>query len=160
VKSDKFRFLSSETAYDGMGELAEEYARAIQPGLAKLDSTTRRKAEDFLGELPPFKGAPTLVHGDLHSENILVNNGKVVALVDFARAAFADPLVDAAIAEVHLLRTGKEKDEFYSHLSAKRAGPVEWYKLAHCISHLCWSVDEGFDSVTRRSLEVISEVVG
>ncbi|MBW5447688.1 phosphotransferase [Cohnella sp. CFH 77786] len=40
----------------------------------------------------------TLIHGDFHTNNVLVNNNKVIGIIDWPRAAFGDPRFDIALA--------------------------------------------------------------
>lgn len=40
----------------------------------------------------------TLIHGDFHTNNVLVSNNKVVGIIDWPRAALGDPRFDVALA--------------------------------------------------------------
>ena len=64
-------------------EIGAEGARA-------LDRRLRRVPSDLAGEAPVF------AHGDFAPVNVVLRDGKVVALLDFERARIAHPLYDAA----------------------------------------------------------------
>ena len=43
---------------------------------------------------PPWEGAPVWVHGDLHQHNLLVENGRITGVIDFALLSVGDPAAD------------------------------------------------------------------
>jgi aminoglycoside 3'-phosphotransferase-2 len=43
----------------------------------------------------------TLIHGDFHTNNVLVNYNNVIGIIDWPRAAFGDPRFDIALAIRH-----------------------------------------------------------
>jgi aminoglycoside phosphotransferase (APT) family kinase protein len=47
-------------------------------------------------DAPPHHAAPTWVHGDLHPGNVLVDNGALVAVLDFNDLSGGDPATDLA----------------------------------------------------------------
>lgn len=46
----------------------------------------------------PAAGAPVWVHGDIAPGNLILHNGRLVAIIDFGLAAVGDPACDLAIA--------------------------------------------------------------
>src|SRR5262249_24159335 len=56
----------------------------------------------------PWPGAPTWVHGDLHPANILVNAGRISAVIDFGDLTSGDPATDLSVA--WMLRPARERD--------------------------------------------------
>jgi aminoglycoside phosphotransferase (APT) family kinase protein len=57
--------------------------------------------EELLLRLDSDRPAPiasTLIHGDYHTNNVLVSNNCVVGIIDWPRAAFGDPRFDIALA--------------------------------------------------------------
>jgi aminoglycoside phosphotransferase (APT) family kinase protein len=57
--------------------------------------------EELLLRLDSDRPAPiesTLIHGDFHTNNVLVSNNRVVGIIDWPRAAFGDPRFDIALA--------------------------------------------------------------
>ena len=47
---------------------------------------------------PVFGAAPLWLHGDMHSANILTNNGRISAIIDFGDITSGDPASDLAVA--------------------------------------------------------------
>ena len=77
------------------------------------DGSLREAALRRWQELAPFEewdGPPLWVHGDLHTANVVVERGMVVAVIDFGDIAAGDPSVDLAIA--WMLFEGDARDEF------------------------------------------------
>lgn len=57
----------------------------------------QRKVPDFIemcSHVSEHAVLPTLIHGDLHSENVIINDGKLV-FIDWAEACIAHPFMDA-----------------------------------------------------------------
>lgn len=51
-----------------------------------------------LRRAPEWGGAPVWLHGDLHTANILVNDGSISAVIDFGDITTGDPATDLAVA--------------------------------------------------------------
>ena len=68
------------------------------------DGVEWRALRDFCAALEsrPFDGAPVLLHGDLWPRNLLWQDGRVVAILDWEDAALGDPLSDVACALLEL----------------------------------------------------------
>ena len=47
---------------------------------------------------PRWSGPPLWLHGDLHPANVLVNNGRISAVIDFGDMTAGDPATDLAVA--------------------------------------------------------------
>lgn len=60
------------------------------PGLARLI--------DRLAAAPAWGGPPVWLHGDLHTANLLVADGRIVAVLDLGDLTSGDPAVDLAVA--------------------------------------------------------------
>jgi aminoglycoside phosphotransferase (APT) family kinase protein len=48
-------------------------------------------------EAAPWQGPPLWLHGDLHPANVLVNDGRISAVIDFGDITSGDPATDLAI---------------------------------------------------------------
>ncbi|MFJ9620723.1 aminoglycoside phosphotransferase family protein [Streptomyces sp. NPDC101181] len=68
---------------------------------------------------PPFTDRPVWVHGDLQPGNVLVEDGRLTAVIDFGCLGLADPAVDL-IAAWYLL-TGEARETFRTALAADEA---------------------------------------
>lgn len=61
-----------------------------------------------------WQGLPVWVHGDISTGNLIVNKGKLSAVIDFGQLAVGDPACDLAIAWT--LFSGKSREAFRKNL--------------------------------------------
>ena len=61
-----------------------------------------------------WSGPPAWVHGDMAASNLLVENGELVAVIDFGCCAVGDPACDLVIAWT--LFTGRSREAFAAAL--------------------------------------------
>ncbi len=77
-------------------------AERLVEGLDQLgDQVDRGRIEarwDRLVATPPWSGPPVWIHGDLHPRNIVVEGGRLAAVVDFGDMTGGDPAVDLSVA--------------------------------------------------------------
>ncbi len=59
-------------------------------------------------ETPVWSGDPVWIHGDLHAGNLLAENGRVTAVVDFGTMGVGDPACDIMVAWTLLTRETRE----------------------------------------------------
>ncbi len=116
-KENEYKKLAKDLAYF-LNELHEinlangPYSRRGVP-LKKLDVGTRKAIEDLEGEIdiqsvaslwnqlsntPTWNRDPVWVHGDLLSGNIIVQNNRLSAVIDFSDVGIGDPACDLIIA--------------------------------------------------------------
>ena len=83
------------------GPLAERSGRVIEH-LGLTVSGTEASAARAIWETAlaaaPWAGPPAWVHGDLHPANILVNTGRISAVIDFGDLTSGDPANDLSVA--------------------------------------------------------------
>ena len=60
----------------------------------ELQKLIENEFEDFLQNTSAFE--PSLVHGDLYKDNVLVLGNKISAIIDWGYASFGDPAIDIA----------------------------------------------------------------
>ncbi|TRY17516.1 aminoglycoside phosphotransferase family protein [Tessaracoccus rhinocerotis] len=72
----------------------------IRANLARLhlERTALDALVDELAKTSPWRGPAKWLHGDLHSANLLVDGGEIVAVLDFGDLTSGDPAVDLAVA--------------------------------------------------------------
>lgn len=46
----------------------------------------------------PWQGPPVWIHGDLHESNLLVQEGRLTAVIDFGTSGIGDPACDMMVA--------------------------------------------------------------
>lgn len=102
--------LAGSTARDSTHWLTEISRRhkkisRVAPELAERAARIAEALEDAAARLPPHP--PTLIHGDCHPEQMLLDGDRVV-LFDFDEFALGDPMEDLAAFVTRLAPTGTE----------------------------------------------------
>lgn len=84
---------------------------AVRAALAALnalppmvDATAAAAAWDAALRAPAWSAAPVWIHGDLHEGNLLAQNGRLSAVIDFGCMGVGDPAVDIMTAWLYLPR--------------------------------------------------------
>jgi aminoglycoside phosphotransferase (APT) family kinase protein len=80
-----------------------------------LDTDAVTAAWDADLDAPAWNGPPVWIHGDLHAGNLLVNRGRLSAVIDFGGLAVGDPACDFVAAWT--LFSGESRDAFRAALS-------------------------------------------
>ena len=76
-------------------------------------------AEDYPWEWSEWQRPPVWIHGDLSSGNLLVEQGRLSAVIDFGCLGVGDPACDLMVAWT--LLSGKTRDVFGAALSVDDA---------------------------------------
>ena len=63
-----------------------------------VDSARVLRVWDRLVSTPSWSGPPVWLHGDLHPRNLLVDNRRIAAVIDFGDLAAGDPATDLSVA--------------------------------------------------------------
>ena len=79
----------------------EALGEKVIPPLRDHVSTTehdavRRWWEGFIGQLSSWRFTPSLIHGDLSAEHVLVSDQGLVGVIDFGEVRVGDPAFDVA----------------------------------------------------------------
>jgi len=86
-------FLGPPVGEYGFIDLALSQAREWSKSVESFDLTP---VLDWLDDHKPPSDHYVLLHGDYHVKNVLVQNGKIVAVVDWERVSIGDPALDVA----------------------------------------------------------------
>ena len=78
-------------------ERLEQLADGLEPLVAGGAAVVRKRWTELV-DVAPFAVAPRWLHGDLHSANVIVDDGCIIAVVDFGDICAGDPATDLAIA--------------------------------------------------------------
>jgi len=74
-----------------------------------IDAAAVRSALTRLADTPDWVAPPVWLHGDLHSANVLVDEGRIAAVIDWGDITSGDPAVDLAIAWMLFDAAGREE---------------------------------------------------
>jgi aminoglycoside phosphotransferase (APT) family kinase protein len=105
-----------------------------------------------------WHGAPVWVHGDVAAGNLLVEDGRLAAVIDFGSSGVGDPACDMAIAWTFL--SGKSREAFQAALPldaatwARGRGWTLWKALITYAGNL-----EGDPVIALSARHVIDDVL-
>ncbi|GGH49376.1 hypothetical protein GCM10008014_13800 [Paenibacillus silvae] len=83
----------------------------------------------YLKENRPGWVEPTLIHGDFTTDNVLVRDGQITGVIDWAGAAYGDPRYDVALAirpKASAFEEERDKDVFYDAYGKRRLTDEEY----------------------------------
>lgn len=75
-------------------------------GVLDTDAVTAAWDADF--HAPTWEAPPVFIHGDLHGGNLLVNHGRLTAVIDFGGLGVGDPACDFMVAWTFLDAESRE----------------------------------------------------
>ena len=78
-------------------KLANEHLTCLDEKLGARACSGLRSLWEELLQVPAYGGAPRWLHGDLHPANILVDDGRIVSVLDFGDVCAGDPATDLAV---------------------------------------------------------------
>ena len=81
-----------------------------------VDGPALRSLWDDLAPTPPWAASPVWVHGDTHPGNLVVEAGRLTAVVDFGDLCSGDPASDLAVA--WMLIPAEHRDAFRAAVGA------------------------------------------
>lgn len=84
-----------------------------------IDTTAATAAWEASLQVTDWEGAPVWIHGDLHSGNLLAEDGRLSAVIDFGLLGVGDPACDAMVG--WWLFSGKSRSEFRRALGVDEA---------------------------------------
>ena len=80
---------------DWIERYREQCERFVELVFPLLDEPERRQAEELFAEVDSLTGfTPSVIHGDLGAEHMLVRDGRLAAVIDWGDAAVGDPALD------------------------------------------------------------------
>ncbi|MDA0567522.1 aminoglycoside phosphotransferase family protein [Streptomonospora sp. S1-112] len=101
-----------------------------------------RRAWERAAAAPGWDGPPVWLHGDLHPANILVERGRVGAVIDFGDITAGDPATDLAVAWMLLPRAGREElRSAYGRADGATWARARGWALALALAFLSRSAD-------------------
>ena len=93
---------------DPLIELDAATRSAIESSQGAIDSEAASTAWAHSLEAPPWNGEPVWIHGDLIRPNLLVQGGRLCAVIDFGGVGVGDPAADVIPAWNVFNRAGRE----------------------------------------------------
>jgi len=85
-----------------LADRAERFDQHVGELGGRIDARRCRSLFAELVTTPPWPGPAVWVHGDLHPLNLLVESGRLAAVIDFGDLCGGDPATDLAVAWIAL----------------------------------------------------------
>jgi len=118
VAYDLANFILELRSIDGLGaprggrrpliELDATTCSAIESSRGVIDTQAASAAWALSLESPPWDGKPVWIHGDLLKSNLLVQGGRLCAVIDFGGVGIGDPAADVVPAWSVFSKVGRE----------------------------------------------------
>jgi len=89
-------------------ELDTETRSAIESAQGVIDTEMASMAWKRSLETPPWDEKPVWIHGDLLKSNLLVQDGRLCAVIDFGGVGIGDPAADVVPAWSVFTKVGRE----------------------------------------------------
>jgi aminoglycoside phosphotransferase (APT) family kinase protein len=82
----------------GRGEPLANRDEPMRAAIAALGAHDRTAAWEEALSVPEWEGPPVWIHGDLDARNVLAENGRLSAVLDFGSVGVGDPACDTMVA--------------------------------------------------------------
>ena len=134
---------------------------AIESARGVIDSDAAAAAWERALEAPAWSGTPVWIHTDLLRPNVLVDNGRLCAVIDFGGVGVGDPAADVIAAWSVFSRTGR--GSFRDGLDVddgtwNRASGFALHQAAMIIPYY-GETNPGFVALAKRTVqEVLADV--
>lgn len=104
---------------------------AIATLQSTLDADAVTSAWEAALQIPPWHGPAVWLHGDLHPENLLAQQGQISAVIDFGLLAVGDPACDAMVAWWFFTAESRVTERCRLAISTLIAAPTSDKSAAH-----------------------------
>ena len=124
-----------------------------------IDAPAAIAAWDAALSNPEWKRPPVWVHGDLDARNLLVENGRITAVIDFGGLGVGDPACDVMVA--WKVRSADTRDAFRRGLSVDAATwtRARGWALSQAVIALAYYTPETNPVLVREARRWLAEVL-
>ena len=143
-------------------ELEADTRAAIESARGVIDGDAATAAWEWALQAPRWDGTPVWIHGDLLRPNLLVDGGRIAAVIDFGGAGVGDPATDVIAAWSVFGHAGREV--FRGALEVddgtwNRARGIALHQAAAIIPYY-GETNPGLVALARRTVEEVLADVG
>lgn len=130
-----------------------------------LDSGLRTKSEEFwqslLSEFRDASFEPTLIHGDLGTENLLFDPDSVrlTGILDWGYTQISDPALEFAHLFMHKYELGEEVLKHYGPKGSSFRKRVQWYVDSEPFYDVMWGIDHQWNKARKSGLSQLSKTL-
>jgi aminoglycoside 2''-phosphotransferase len=135
-----------------------QYRRVRRIVYPLLDTRLRERSEEFwqnlLSEFRDSSFEPTLIHGDLGTENILFEPAsvKLTGILDWGYMQISDPALEFAHLFMHKPELGEEVLKQYRMRTSAFEKRVQWYVDSEPFYDIMWGIDHHWDKARKLGL--------
>ncbi|OLB46124.1 aminoglycoside phosphotransferase family protein [Candidatus Bathyarchaeota archaeon] len=130
-----------------------------------LDSKLRARSEEFwralLADFAYASFRPTLIHGDLSTENILIDPATVrlTGILDWGYMQVSDPALEFAHLFMHESELGEEVLKLYGAQGSDLKKRVQWYVDSEPFYDIMWGVSHHWQKAKRLGLTRLAKTL-
>lgn len=123
-----------------------------------IDGAAVLRLWDAIRDTSPWPGPPVWLHGDLHTANLLVADGRLAAVIDFGDITAGDPATDLAVA--WQLFDADHRQELFDRVGVDKATRVRarGWAIHLSLAYLANSADHPLLAGVGRSM--LAAVIG
>ena len=150
--------------YRGMGvasrgETFREIAAVLPADELGYDAGVMHSVWSLAESVPGWADDPVWLHGDLHTANIIVNEGRISAVVDWGDVCSGDPACDLSVA--WQLFDAEARDVFFGAYGEGARGLHERAEAwALLFGLVYWRASESDPLMERMSRAVLGRIIG
>jgi aminoglycoside 2''-phosphotransferase len=165
IGGTRFRGLPKYSPEEWLRSLRLQYRKVRRIVYPLLDSKLRASSEEFweglLAEFRDSKFRPTLIHGDLGTENILFNPASVrlTGILDWGYMQISDPALEFAHLFMHKPELGEEVLNQYGTEGTRFKKRVKWYVDSEPFYDVMWGVDHHWDKAKKQGLSQLAKTM-
>ncbi len=163
-RGDRFRDLPKYSSEEWFRSLRLQHRKIRRIVYPLLDSRLRARSEEFWQSLLlEFRDAnfePTLIHGDLGTENILFDPSSVrlTGILDWGYMQISDPALEFAHLFMHKSELGEEVLKQYGMKGSNFKKRVQWYVDSEPFYDVMWGIDHHWNKAKKLGLSKLSKM--
>jgi aminoglycoside 2''-phosphotransferase len=158
LRGVRFRNMLRYSPEEWYRSIRLQYRRVRRIVYPLLDTRLRDGSEEFwqnlLSEFRDSSFEPTLIHGDLGTENILFDPASVslTGILDWGYMQISDPALEFAHLFMHKPQLGEEVLKQYGMKESNFKKRVQWYLDSEPFYDVMWGIDHHWDKAKKLGL--------
>jgi aminoglycoside 2''-phosphotransferase len=161
----RFRNILRYSPEEWYGSIRLQYRKVRRIVYPLLDTRLRKRSEAFwqklLSEFRDSSFEPTLIHGDLGTENLLFDPASVrlTGILDWGYMQVSDPALEFAHLFMHKAELGEEVLKQYRMRESSFKKRVQWYIDSEPFYDIMWGVSHDWDKPKRMGLRQLARTL-
>jgi len=158
VRGDSLKSIPKYSQEEWLKSISLQHNKIRRITYPLLDSKLRARSEEFwralLADFADAGFRPTLIHGDLSTENMLIDPASVrlTGIVDWGYTQVSDPALEFAHLFMHNSDLGEEVLRLYGAHGSDFRKRVQWYVDCEPFYDIMWGVSHRWQKAKRQGL--------